>query len=112
MARMDARYERNPVGWAEVIMSPDILDACLAEAHRGKAFAISISPRSGDGKGKPYADSFSAFPSVTHDFRGGPRVMAYVMNDAPHSPAIEFGNKHFPRPARVLGRTAAYLGST
>lgn len=109
MANMTAKYERNPGGWAEIIMSPDILDACLAEAKRGKVYAISISPRSGDGKGKPFADSFSAIPSVTHDFRGGPRVMAYLMNDSDHSAAVEFGNKH-SRPHRILGRTAAYLG--
>ena len=105
----DARYE--PSGWDKIVMSPDILDACVAEAKKGQAFAEGISPRSGDQRGKPYADSFDVETGTTDVFRGGPRVVARLINDAPHSPAVEWGNKRMRKPHRVLGRTAAFLGN-
>lgn len=111
MADIAARYEPSDVGWAKIALSPSLLHACIAEAERGKAFAIGISPRSGDGDGVPYADSFDVTPIVTSAFRRGPRVAAVLHNDAPHAAAVEFGNRRTPRPHRVLGRTAAYLGS-
>lgn len=109
---MVANYEPNEAGFKKMAVSPDILDACLAEAARGKAFAIGISPRSGDGEGRAYADSFDVEAEIVHGFRGGPRAAAVLVNDAPHAAAVEFGNKQTPRPQRVLGRTAAYLGGS
>lgn len=107
----DARYEPSARGFAEMSMSPDILDACMAEAARGKAFAVGISPRSGDDEGRPYADSFDVEATVVHYFRRGPRVAARLINNAPHAAAVEFGNKRMRKPHRVIGRTAAFLGS-
>ena len=104
----DANYEPNEAGWAKIAMSPDILDACVAEAKKGQAFAEGIAPRSGDGDGVPYADSFDVVPAVTTAFRRGPRVTAFLFNDAPHAAAVEFGNKN-RRAQRVLGRTAQHL---
>ena len=105
-----ARYEPSDRGFKEMAMSPDILDACLAEAEKGKGFAVAISPRSGDEHGRPYADSFDVDAAITNLFRGGPRVMAVLSNDAPHAAAVEFGNQRTPQPHRILGRTAAFLG--
>jgi hypothetical protein len=107
----DANYEPSETGWAAIAMSPDILDACVTEAKRGRAFGEAIAPRSGDNEGTPYAESFDVVPGVTHAFRRGPRVLATLYNDAPHSPAVEWGNKRMPRPHRVFGRIAAFLAS-
>jgi hypothetical protein len=106
-----ADYEPSKAGWAKIAMSPELQAACLAEAKRGQEFAESISPRSGDGDGKPYAESFSVRPIVVDGFGNGPRVGAELANEAPHSAAVEFGNEQTPRPQRILGRTAAFLGS-
>lgn len=105
----DAEYRPNQRGWDAVALSPQILAACVAEAERGMAYAITIAPRSDDGDGKPYADSFEV-QAVVVRFRQGPRVAARLLNDAPHAAAVEFGNRQTPRAQRVLGRTAAYLG--
>jgi hypothetical protein len=106
-----ADYEPSKAGWQEIAMSPQIQAACLAEARRGMAFAVGISPRSEDGDGKPYADSFEVEPMVTHQFRGGPRVGARLRNRAGHAAAVEFGNTRMRRPHRVLARVAAFLGA-
>lgn len=111
MADVRVNYEPPKAGWAKVALSPDILDACIAEAERGKAFAEGIAPRSGDGVGEPYADQFHVQPTTTLVFRRGPRVAAVLYNDSGHAAAVEFGNKRVPRAQRVLGRTAAYLGN-
>ncbi len=109
----DVDVRLNMAGWNALAMSPDILAACIKEAEKGKAFAISISPRSSRPRGKPYADSFDVVPSVNTSFRNGPRrrVCAFLFNDAPHAAAVEFGNRQTPQPHRVLGRTAAFLGN-
>lgn len=107
----DGHYEPNRAGWAEFAMSPELLEACMAEARKGKRFAESIAPRSGDERGKPYADSFDV-EATTVTWRRGPRVAAKLVNDAPHAAAVEWGNKQTPEAHRVLGRTAAYLGAS
>ena len=112
MTDVDVRYEPNEAGFKKMALSPDILDACIAEAERGKAFAEAIAPRSGDDEGEPYADSFDVTPTTTRVFRGSPRVAAVLSNDVPHAAAIEFGNAHVKKPHRVFGRTAAYLGNS
>lgn len=105
----DVKYEPSKAGFAAMMMSPKLLAICVAEAERGKAFAEIVSPRSNDGRGRPYADSFDVQPITTTAFRGGPRVGAELSNDAPHAAAVEFGNAHVRRPHRVIGRTAAFL---
>lgn len=106
----DARYVPNKAGWDKIAMSPELLEACMAEARKGKRFAEAIAPRSGDERGKPYADSFDVEATVV-TWRRGPRVAAQLVNDAPHAAAVEWGNTQTPEPHRVLGRTAAYLGA-
>lgn len=107
-----AEYRPDRAGWDAVALSPQILAACMAEAERGKVYAVSIAPRSGDEQGRPYAESFEV-EATTVDFGRGPRrVAAELRNTAPHAAAVEFGNRRTPRAQRVLGRTAAYLGGS
>lgn len=117
------RYEPSRAGLAALAVSPDILAACVAEAERGKKFAEGISPRSteearqhfadvfgADQEHRHYGDSFEVIPTTFH-LAGRPRAGAVLVNTARHSPAVEFGNVRTPRPHRVVGKTAAYLGS-
>lgn len=102
----DAVYRPSKAGWDAIALSPQIQAACVAEAERGKPFAQSISPvRSGE-----YKSRFRVEPA-TVAFRRGPRVAARLVNDAKHAAAVEFGNRR-GGPARVLGKTAAFLGGS
>lgn len=106
----DVSYEPSKAGWAEIAMSPEMLAACVREAERGMAFAVGISPRSGDDDGDDYVDAFDVHGGVAHEFRRGPRVRAVLVNGSGHAAAVEYGNKRQPDAHRVIGRTAAYLG--
>ena len=102
----DVEYQPNDAGWAAIRMSPELLAACLAEAERGKTYAEGISPEdSGE-----YKRSFKVEATTVDIGRGGKRVAAELSNDAPHAAAVEFGNARTPRPRRILGRTAEFLG--
>lgn len=103
----DVRVELNKAGWDAIALSPEVLAACMAEAERGKAFAVGIAPVDT----REYSESFDVDPDVVTYFRSGPRVAARLVNTAEHAAAVEFGNEHVKRPHRVLGRTAAYLGA-
>lgn len=106
MADVTARYEPSKSGWAAISLSPAILKACVAEANRGRVFAKAIAPRdSGE-----YQQSFDV-DAETVMFALGPRVAATLSNTAGHAAAVEWGNRRTPHPHRVLGRTAAFLGS-
>ena len=107
---MAGQYLPSKAGWDAIAMSPEIQAACMAVAAEGKAFAESISPRSDDDEGTPYAESFEVNPkAITEGFRFNPRVGAELRNTAPHSPAVEWGNKQRPSADRVIGRTEDFL---
>lgn len=55
---------------------------------------IATAPRSGDGRGEPYADSFRLEPQAHYPKVGryrAPRAAARIINTADHAPAIEYG---------------------
>lgn len=106
---MAARYTPSRAGWARIAMSPQIQAACVAVAEEGKAFAIGISPSSGDPVGTPYAGSFEVNATTVTGGQYSPRVGAELRNTAPHAAAVEFGNARRRHADRVLGRTEAHL---
>lgn len=116
MARI-GNYEPNDAGYRKMAMSPDILQACMAEAARGKTFAISISPHGND-EGDPgktaegsYASQFEVKAgTVSNVGRNLPRVAAFLWNNARIAAAVEFSNARQPKRHRILGRTAEFLG--
>lgn len=102
----DARYDPNDAGWAAIRMSPEILAACLAEAERGKTYAEGVSPEDSGA----YKQAFKVKATTADIGRGGRRVAAELYNDDPAAAPLEFGNKRMPRPQRIFGRTAGFLG--
>lgn len=79
----------------EFIMSPQALKPTMQVAKAIARRAKVNSPRSGDGDGVPYADSFEvkAKPKgIVADVRfRNRRVAVEVINTARHAPVIEFG---------------------
>lgn len=112
MAR-DVEYTPDNAGWAQIRNSPEILAACVAEAHRAQAIAEALSePFTDTGD---YASSFRVVPT-TVVFTGtgvsnGPRAAARLENTSGHAAAVEWKNSVNGRvPHRVLGRTLEQLG--
>lgn len=102
------RYEPNEAGWAALVVGPEMTAIVVAEAERGKVFAEGISPvDSGE-----YRDAFEV--EATTVMLGRPRrrrAAAILRNTSGHSAAVEYGNAKSPNPNRVLGKTAAHLGT-
>lgn len=103
------KFVLNRDGFRALALGPQVRAMVLAEAERAKVYARSISPRSGDEQGVPYADSFDV-SAVTVLLRRGPRAGARLTNAAPHAAAVEWGNRSTRgRGHRVLGRTLAAM---
>lgn len=98
----------------DVANGPELTRAVRLIAERGKVYAKSISPRSGDLDDLPYAESFEVqVIQVRLLTRRGysPRVAARLFNKAGHAAAVEWGNRrNGGNGQRVLGRTLEALG--
>lgn len=106
------RYRPSDTGWAKIANSSEMQALTRRVAERGKQYAQSISPESGDGVDVPYKESFEVETVTVKDFgrKGSTRAGAVLRNTARHAAAVEWGNKHTPKAQRVFGRTLDYLG--
>ncbi|ABS03202.1 hypothetical protein [Kineococcus radiotolerans] len=110
-------YEPDEAAWDRIVVSQSVLDACMAEATRGMAYAESISPqRTGD-----YRSHFKVEASTVTLPAYGVRAAAELSNDSDHAVPLEFGTQpsisagsYRPgmRAQRILGETAAFLGGS
>ena len=95
MARR-ARYKENHVSFGQFIMSEQAMMPTMQVAQAIKGVMRQTAPRSRDGRGHPYADSFvvKSKPGgiVAGKYRNR-RVAATIVNTAGHAPTIEFGRK-------------------
>jgi hypothetical protein len=107
-------YVPNARGWAEIAQSPELRRALTEVGEKAKAYAESISPYdpTPDDEGH-YRDSFRLEPGEV-SFRGIPRAMIRLYNDAPYAAAVEWGYEGRAAEPRidahhVLGRTLAWV---
>lgn len=106
-------YRPSVAGWKAIANGPEMVRLTRFAAVRAKAYAVSISPESNDGRGVPYKDSFVIESVTVKDFGrvGSTRAGARLTNTAQHAAAVEWGNRRTKGQGhRVLGRTLDHLG--
>lgn len=89
------KYVMNNKSFGQFIMSEQALKPTREVGRSIIRYARHISPRSGDGKGKPYADSFELRPKPEGLVAGkykNRRVAVTIVNTAPHAPVVEYGS--------------------
>lgn len=114
------RYRMDNKSFGRFILSDQAMKPTMKVGRAMVREMERTSPRSGDGRGKPYADSFvlSAKPEgiVAGKYQNR-RVAVTVGNTAPHAPGIEYGvhspPKGPPRPGRrVMLRAGTKFGDS
>jgi hypothetical protein len=93
------RYSPSYEGVRALMNSPSMLAMLLRAADRGKAFAVSISPR----KTGHYSESFETSVAPNGGARGN-RGEAILRNTAAYAIDVEYHNN-----TRVLGKTVDYI---
>lgn len=106
---LEVHFKLDRAGIARIAVGKDLRSAVIAIAKLGKPYAEQVAPRSGDRRGKPYAESFVVVPG--HAWVAAlRRVAAFLANTHPGAAAIEFGSKR-NEPFHVLRQTLEYLGT-
>ncbi|HEX5511614.1 MAG TPA: hypothetical protein VFX41_07840 [Actinomycetales bacterium] len=111
-------------GMGAQMMSDETDDLAAWAARQAVMAALTLAPRSGDGRGDTYVDHFSVDHTVEVIDRK-PRRSARVVNDAEHAAAVEFGSGErndamtgpndrpqggWNNPNRVLARAGSMVG--
>lgn len=121
--RVEYRFGKSDphnASFERFIMSEQAMKPTMQVGHAMKREMERNSPRSGDGRGKPYADSFvlRAKPEgiVAGKYQNR-RVAITIGNTARHAPGIEYGvrkpPKGPPRPGRrVMLRAGTKFGDS
>lgn len=120
MARKRVRYkfgkkDPNHASFGAFMMSEQAMRPTRRVVRGMRRYAKSIAPRSGDGRGLPYADSFEIRPKkagiVAGQYRNR-RVAVELVNTAPHGAVVEYGRRDNPDqpPRRILLRSGAVYG--
>lgn len=99
---MSIRFEPDPRGVTQMLMSSKMQDAMVEVAESAAAYARSISPVDSG----TYRDSFDVERAEFSTTRGGTRKGARLVNDAPHAAAVEWGQGR-----HILGQTLARIES-
>lgn len=104
-------FKPNQAGIRRLATGPEIRRVVTTVAEKGKAYAVSISPRDDD-EGEHYQDGFVVEEITVLDVgrAGSIRAGAALRNTVDHAAAVEWGNDGNGNVAhRVLGRTLDYL---
>lgn len=94
---MSGRYGNfnpDPIGLGEFMRTePKLASHLEAVVGRMKDFAEAIAPvgPEGDPHRGEYKASFHTDVRVDKPFKGEPRLMGFITNDAPHAAAVEYG---------------------
>ena len=94
MAGRFGNFDPNPLGLGEFMRtSPGLRGVLESKVNRMKEFGEAVAPVGppGDPHRGEYKASFHADVRVDKPFKGEPRLMGFVWNEAPHAAAVEYG---------------------
>jgi len=101
-----ARYKPNEKNFQKLLMGKPAYKAAHRKARVGKNILESVAPVD---SGEYLRSIHLEFGVVPKRRRANARVAFWIVADAPHAAAIEFGNKHIKNPPRPMQKTLEAL---